>query len=172
MNDHIVLIEGVPFKMIDGEIKTFPCWFNHQLSGGKMSWKASWWKRIKSYLIWKPRHLIYRLLGLPDEIEESIGGLNWAVKQNAGRLEIIEGFLVLDGEYDVLELAKAAAVKTTMSADELFQKILDDCKRQEDFLERAYETFIRSMSLSKLTKKQKREALFRAILKDMDWSGK
>ncbi len=142
-----------------------------------MNWKASWWKRIKSYLIWKPRHLIYRLLGLPDEIEESIGGLNWAVKQNAGRLEIIEGFLVLDGEYEIgeyeiLKLAKAAAEKKTMSADELFQKILDDCTRQQDFLERAYETFIRSMSLSNLTKKQKREALFRAILKDMDWSGK
>jgi hypothetical protein len=137
-----------------------------------MNWKASWWKRVKSYLIWKPRHLIYRLLGLPDEIEESIGGLNWAVNQNAGRLEIIEGFLNLDGDYEVLELAKAAAKNTTMSADEIFQKILVDCKRQEDFLEMAYESFIRSMALSNLTKKQKREALFRAILKDMDWSGK
>ena len=129
------------------------------------------WKRIKSYLIWKPRRFIYRLLGLPDEIEESIGGLNWAVNQNAGRLEIIEGFLVLDGEYEILELAKAAAGKTTMNADELFQKVLDDCKSQEDFLELAYETFIRSMALSNLTKAQKREALFRAILKDMDWRG-
>jgi len=122
VDDHIVLIDGVPFKMIDGEIQTFPCWFNSQLSGGKMNWKTSWWKRVKNYLIWKPRRFIYRLLDLPDEIEESIGSLNWAVNQNAGRLEIIEGFLVLDGEYEILELAKAAVGKTTMSANELFQK--------------------------------------------------
>ncbi len=63
-----------------------------------MSWKAPWYKRLLTYLIWTPRRFIYRLLGLPDEIEESIGGLNWAVNQNAERISRIEGFLVLDGE--------------------------------------------------------------------------
>ena len=47
-------------------------------------------------LIWIIRRFIYWLLGIPDELEESIGGLNWAVMQNAKRISYIEGFLVID----------------------------------------------------------------------------
>jgi hypothetical protein len=39
---------------------------------------------------WKIRRLIYWLLGIPDEIEESIGGLNWATQQNAARINSLD----------------------------------------------------------------------------------
>ena len=39
---------------------------------------------------WKIRRLVYWLLGIPDEIEESIGGLNWGCEQNARRINALE----------------------------------------------------------------------------------
>lgn len=39
---------------------------------------------------WIIRRFIYWFLGIPDEIEESIGGLNWACQQNASRIEALE----------------------------------------------------------------------------------
>jgi len=39
---------------------------------------------------WAIRRFVYWLLGIPDEIEESIGGLNWGCQQNAHRINELE----------------------------------------------------------------------------------
>ena len=46
---------------------------------------------------WKLRRLVYRILGLPDEIEEQLGGLQWGVEQLARRTRELEEWAALMG---------------------------------------------------------------------------
>ena len=53
-------------------------------------------------LKWFLRRIIYKILDIPDELVESIGGLNWAVEQNTRRINKLSEESA-DMRYDLFE---------------------------------------------------------------------